>query len=170
MHNPMSIAVMVLLSFVFPAQSWTFAEDDVEYVLQLPSSKWRVVSRVDVHQHREFINDGDEAHGYLRLRKIVVTSTTTPSEVFQRNELFELQSLPGYVLCSAGKGEAFEGNFNGEVFSYEYVNRGRKMEGRIYYLQVNKRTFYRLHFTVARENLSSTREQMDFIVKSFRLK
>ena len=170
MHKLLLIAAIILLNYVFAAQSWTFSEDGVEYVLQLPSATWQVVSRVDVHPHREFMNGRDEAQGYLRLRKIVVTSTATPSEVFQRNEKFELQSLPGYVLCSGGKGETFEGNFKGQVFSYEYVNSGHQMEGRIYYLQVNNRTFYRLHFTVARENISGAREQMDFIAKSFRLK
>lgn len=44
------------------------------------------------------------------------------------------------------------------------------MEGRIYYLEVDKRTFYILHFTVASEKLASLLEQMDFIARSFRLK
>ena len=44
------------------------------------------------------------------------------------------------------------------------------MEGRIYYLEVDKHTLYILHFTVATEKFASLREQMDFVAKSFRLK
>jgi hypothetical protein len=165
-----AVALMLLNCVIAAAQTWTFAEDGIEYVLQLPSSTWQVVSRVDVHHHREFINGRDEGDGYLRLRKIVVTSPTTAAEIFQRNEQFEFQSLPGYVVCSQGKGETIDGVFNGEAFSYEYVSKGRRMEGRVYYLQINARIFYRLQFTVAHEKLPNIREQMDAIAKSFRLK
>jgi hypothetical protein len=44
------------------------------------------------------------------------------------------------------------------------------MDGRIYYLQLNTRTFYALHFTVAGDKLQSLRDQMDAIARSFRLK
>ena len=44
------------------------------------------------------------------------------------------------------------------------------MDGRIYYLRLDSRTFYILHFTVASEKLLSLRDQMDSIAKSFRLK
>jgi hypothetical protein len=81
-----------------------------------------------------------------------------------------LQTLPGYVVCSGGKGAAFSGQLNGTVFSYEFVNQGRNMDGRIYYLRLDSRTFYILHFTVASEKLPSLRDQMDLIARSFRLK
>ena len=44
------------------------------------------------------------------------------------------------------------------------------MAGRIYYLQVDKHTFYTLHFTLERDKLENLREQMDSITRSFRLK
>jgi len=56
------------------------------------------------------------------------------------------------------------------VFSYEFVNQGRNMDGRIYYLRLDSRTFYILHFTVASQKLPSLRDQMDSIARSFRLK
>ena len=152
------------------AQGWTFARDSVEYVIDLPSATWRVVSRVDVHEHVEFVNGNDEANGYLRLTKILVDSEKTAADLFQSDEQRNLQHLPGYVVCNDGKGEAFRGYVSGTSFSYEYVRSGRAMAGRIYYLQLDKRTFYALRFTVVKDKLQSVREQMDFIARSFRLK
>ena len=62
------------------------------------------------------------------------------------------------------------GNSKAQCFSYEFVNQGRNMDGRIYYLRLDNRTFYILHFTVASEKLPSLRDQMDSIARSFRLK
>ena len=68
------------------------------------------------------------------------------------------------------KGADFNGQLKGTVFSYEYVNSGINMDGRIYYLQLDNRTVYALHFTVASDKLQSLRDQMDSIARSFRLK
>lgn len=152
------------------AQTQTFAQEGVEYVLDLPSPSWRAVSRVDVHEHLEFVNGDDYNNGYLRLRKKVVTPVTTSKDLFSEAEKWELQKLPGYVVCSGGKGTDFNGQLKGTVFSYEFVNHGRNMDGRIYYLRLDSRTFYILHFTVASEKLPSLRDQMDSIARSFRLK
>ena len=73
-------------------------------------------------------------------------------------------------VCSAGKGTEFSGQLKGTVFSYEFVSQGRNMDGRIYYLRLDRRTFYILHFTVASDKLQSLRDQMDSIARSFRLK
>lgn len=152
------------------AQTQTFSREGVEYVLDLPSSSWRAVSRVDVHEHLEFVNGADYNNGYLRLRKKTVTPDTTSENLFSEAEKWELQKLPGYVVCSGGKGTEFNGKLKGTVFSYEFVNQGKNMDGRIYYLRLDSRTFYVLHFTVASEKLPSLRDQMDSIAGSFRLK
>lgn len=171
MRKALIIATLVCLSsFNASAQSWTFARDGVEYVVELPSATWRVVSRADVHEHLEFVNGNNEADGYLRLTKILVDSNTTAADLFQSDEQLNLQRLTGYVVCSDCTGDAFRGHFSGATFSYEYISSGRTMAGRIYYLQVDKRTFYALRFTVARDRLQNIREQMDFIARSFRLK
>ena len=78
--------------------------------------------------------------------------------------------MPGYVVCSNGTGNEFYGRLRGKVFSYEYVSKGMNMDGRIYYLQLDSRTFYALHFTGGTDKLKSLREQMAFIARSFRLK
>ena len=172
----MKVILLALLLIIIPlsinatAQTQTFTREGVEYVLDLPSSSWRAVSRVDVHEHLEFVNGDDYTNGYLRLRKKVVTPDTTSEDLFREAEKWELQKLPGYVVCSGGKGTEFNGQLKGTVFSYEFINQGRNMDGRIYFLRVDNRTFYVLYFTVASENLSSLRDQMDSIARSFRLK
>lgn len=152
------------------AQSWTFSSDRVEYVIEFPSATWRTVSRLDVHEHPEFIYGSDELNGYLRLSKIVVKPGTSAADLFQSEEKFSLQHLPGYVICGDCRGEFLGGNLSGASFSYEYTDAGKVMDGRIYYLQVDMRTFYALRFTVAQDRLPALREQMNIIARSFRLK
>jgi hypothetical protein len=152
------------------AQTRTFTSDSLEYVLELPSPSWQAVSRLDVHEHLEFIYDGDQTNGYLRLRKKLVAAGTTGAALFQEQEKWELQGLPGYVACSNGRGAQFSGYLRGTVFAYEYVSNGRNMDGRIYYFQVDTRTFYLLHFTVRSDRLADLSAQMDSIARSFRWK
>lgn len=165
-----SLLLTIPVSLTVAGQSRSFTRDGLEYALDLPSPSWRAVSRVDVHEHLEFVYDYDYSSGYLRLRKRFVAPGTSSSDLYQHDEQWELKSLPGYVVCSDGRGTEFDGHLSGTVFSYEYINRGRNMDGRIYYLQVDNRTFYELHLTVANDKLQTLRSQMDSIVKSFRLK
>jgi len=74
------------------------------------------------------------------------------------------------VLCRECNGRDFKGELSGTVFVYEYVSDGKPMHGQIYYLQLDKRTFYSLRFTVACDKLQAVRDQMDVIARSFRLK
>ncbi|HEU4713615.1 MAG TPA: hypothetical protein VFS76_18760 [Pyrinomonadaceae bacterium] len=167
--------LIVMLSICFSAstalaQSWTFSSDRVEYVIEFPSRTWRTVSRVDVHEHPEFVYGSDELNGYLRLSKILVNPGTSAGDLFQSEEKLSLEHLPGYVICGGCKGESFGGKLSGATFSYEYADAGKVMAGRLYYLQVDMRTFYALRFTVARDKLPALREQMKVIARSFRLK
>jgi hypothetical protein len=164
------LLIIIAVSINANAQAQTLPREGVEYVFDLPSPSWRAVSRVDVHEHLEFVNGEDYSNGYLRLRKKLVTPATTSEDLFSEAEKWELQKLPGYVVCSGGKGTEFSGQLKGTVFSYESVNQGRNMDGRIYYIRLDSRTFYILHFTVASEELPSLRDQMDSIARSFRLK
>ncbi len=172
MHHPKMFVFIILLLMTFTAQGQTvtFTRDDIDYVLELPSPRWRPVSRFDLHSHIEFVYGDDYKDGYLRLRKRVVTAGTSPESLFHHDERWELQSLPGYVVCSNGDGAKLEGRLSSTAFAYEYVNQGRAMDGRIYYLQANSRLFYVLHFTVASDKLSGLRKEMDVIAGSFRLK
>mgnify|MGYP003575440998 CR=1 FL=1 len=116
------------------------------------------------------MNGNNEVDGYLRLTKILVDSDTTAANLFQSDEKWNFERLPGYVVCSDCKGEAFRGNLSGATFSYKYSSGGRTMAGLIYYLQVDRRTFYKLRFTVARDKLQIIREQWTLSPRSFRLK
>jgi hypothetical protein len=166
----LTLLLVIPLSINAAAQTQTFTREGVEYVLDLPSPSWRAFSRFDVHEHLEFVNGEDYRNGYLRLRKKVVTPDATAENIFREAEMWELQKLPGYVVCSGGKGTEFSGQLKGTVFSYEFVNQGRNMDGRIYYFRLDSRTFYVLHFTLASEKLASLRDEMDSIARSFRVK
>jgi hypothetical protein len=165
-----SLLIIIPLSMSATAQTQPFTRNGLDYALDIPSPSWRAVSRLDVHEHAEFIYGDDYSNGYLRVRKKFVAPGSSAEDLFRYDEQWQLQSLPGYVVCSNGRGTEFEGHLSGTVFSYEYINKGRNMDGRIYYLQLNTRTFYALHFTVAGDKLQSLRDQMDAIARSFRLK
>ena len=165
-----ALLFIVSLSMTSTAQTQTFTRSGLDYELDLPSSAWRAVSRLDVHDHMEFIYGDEPTNGYFRLRKKLVAAGTTTVDLFAHDEKWELQSLPGYVVCSDGRGTEIDGILKGTVFSYEYINKGRNMDGRIYYLQLDNRTFYALHFTVVSDKLQNLRDQMDSIARSFRLK
>ena len=164
------IGLLVAAPLLVSGQSRTFTKDDVEYVIELPSPSWQVVSRLDVHDHFEFIYQAEISNGYLRLRKRFADSGTGATDLFRHDEKWYLKQLPGYVVCSACEGESFQGQLNGVVFAYEYINSGKPMYGRIYYLQIDKRTFYSLSFTVAIDKRHAMHDQMDVIARSFRLK
>lgn len=170
-RNRIGLALILLLpSLTVGAQTRSFTKDDIEYIVELPCPAWHAVSRFDVHDHLDFMYEDGSAKGYLRLRKKFVAAGATAADLFRNDEKWELQSLPGYVACSVCTGEQFEGNLKGVAFSYEYTSGGRPMAGRIYYLQLDNRTFYVLNFTVARDKLTSLRNDLDSIARSFRLK
>ena len=160
----------LVFSVTVTSQSHAFTKDGIEFVLELPTLSWQAVSRVDVHQHVDFVNGNDELNGHLRLTKIFVNPGTTAVALFQSDEKLNLQHLPGYVECGDCNGQAFSGQLTGAIFSYEYITGGRRMAGRVYYLQVDARTFYALRFTVAQDKLGHIADQMDSIARSFRLK
>lgn len=166
------ITTLLFISCVVcpPIQAQSSTHDGDDYKLDLPSPSWRVVRRVDVHEHPEFMNGEDPAGGHLRLNKKFVKPGTTTEDLFRDAEKWNLQRLPGYVACSNGAGTEFSGHLKGTVFSYEFSKGGKSMDGRIYYLQLDGRTFYVLHFTVASEKLSRVRAEMDSIAQSFRSK
>jgi len=93
----------IILSLTAAAQNRTFTRDGLEYALDLPSVSWRAVSRLDVHEHFEFVNGADYRNGHLRLRKKIVAAGTSAADIFREDEKWELQRLSGYVSCNGGK-------------------------------------------------------------------
>ena len=154
-------------SLIVSAQTQAFTSDKVDYILELPSATWRVISEPnEINKHAELIY-GDRNDGYLRIHKEVIDASATLREIAQRDQDQKLRFLPGYV---DGKEENFAGRLNGVTFSYEFTNGGKPMAGRIYYLQADNRTIYTLRFTGLRDKLSRIRNQTDLIARSFRMK
>jgi hypothetical protein len=164
------LSVIVAVALTAIAQTQTFSRPGVEFVLDFPSPSWRAVTRADVHEHVEFISGTDARDGYLRLRKVLVAPGATAAALFAEDDKWELSRLSGYVVCTGGKGTDFSGHLKGTWYSYEFVKDGTNMDGRVYYLQVDNRTFYVLHFTVASDKLARLAPEMDFITRSFRVK
>lgn len=155
--------VLALICTAGQAQE-AFSNDRLEYVLELPSASWRMISEPDAAI--EFVN-GDRLDGHLQIRKEVVDSGTSVSDLTRRDLDQKLRFLPGFV---EGKTEKFSGRLSGQIVSYEYVRTGKPMLGRIYYLQADPRTIYALRFTGLKDKLARIRNQTDFIARNFRLK
>ena len=161
------VAFFVFSSSIASAQTVAFSNSKVEYTIELPSATWKVVSEPDaLHEHIEFVN-GDRLEGYLQIRKETVDAGTTASELARRDQDQRLQYRPGFV---PGKEEKFAGRLNGVTVSYEFIQTGKPMLGRIYYLQVDNRTIYALRFTGLRDRLARIRNQTDLIARSFKPK
>jgi hypothetical protein len=163
-----------LLGFILLATTCSMAaaqeaytNDKIDYVIELPSPTWRVISEPDAaHEHVEFVN-GDRLDGHLQIRKEIVDAGTTPADLARRNIEQKLRFLPGFV---EGKQEPFKGRLDGVTISYEFIKTGKPMMGRVYYLQADNRTIYALRFTGLRDKVARIRNQTDLIARSFRLK
>ena len=163
-----------ILAFAFCAVSLSpvgaqelFTSEKIDYSIELPSQTWRVISEPDAaHEHLEFVN-GERLDGYLQIRKEMVDSGMTASDLARRDRDQKLRFFPGFV---EGKEEKFSGRLSGVVVSYEFVRTGKPMLGRIYYLQADNRTIYALRFTGLRDKLSRIRNQTDLIARSFKVK
>lgn len=164
-----AILVTVVLALICTAGQAQegFTNDRLEYVLDFPSAGWRMITEPDAaHEHIEFVY-GDRLDGHLQIRKEVVDSGTSISDLARRDLDQKLRFLPGFV---EGKTEKFSGRLSGPTVSYEYVKTGKPMLGRIYYLQADPRTIYALRFTGLKDKLARIRNQTDFIARNFRLK
>jgi hypothetical protein len=164
------LALAFIFAFISAATALAqqpYTNSNIDYVLELPSERWRVVQEPDsLHEHAEFIY-GDRNDGYLRIRKEVVEAGTTATDLSKRDQDQKLRFQTGYV---EGKEEKFAGRLNGVTLGYEYTSGGKAMAGRIYYLQVDNRTIYTLRFTGLRDKLQLIRNQTDSIARSFHLK
>lgn len=154
-------------SDVTATQKHTFIKDGVAFTLELPSSKWHDISRLDIHHHVEFINGNDPIDGYLRMRENCIDAGTTLADLARLERRSSLQHLSGYIDC---REESFMGNYNGVSLSYEFTSGGMPMAGRIYFLQIDSRTIYSLHFTARRDTFKRIENEMSSIARSFRMK
>jgi hypothetical protein len=166
-----SLFALILFGFTVSvpvsAQTETFTDENVDYRFELPSPTWKVVSRPDGLQKRAEFVYSDRMDGYLQIHKEMVEPGVDPSGLAGSYKDDKLRFKPGYV---DGKEEKFVGRLTGVTMSYEYTYSGKPMVGRIYFLQVDNRTIYVVHFTGLRDKLGRIRNQTDSIARTFAIK
>jgi len=165
------ITAACALAFALPAAAQqgpqVYTTEAIEYALELPNATWRTVARSDsIHEHVEFIYQ-DRSDALLRIRKEVVSDDAKPAALAERDRENKWRYQNGFV---EGKTDNFAGRLSGIVAAYEYTAAGKPMTARVYYLQVDSRTVYVLHFTGRRDTLLQLRAQTDSIARSFKIK
>lgn len=139
--------------------------ETVEYSFDLPNATWRATSKKEV-ANAELVY-GDRLDGFLQIRKIDAANMTF-EDVIDREQNQKLLVLPGIVNGKMEKN--FKGNFNGSVANYEFIQSGKQMLGRAYFLKADDKTVYVLRFTALRDKLNLIRNQTDSIARTFKLK
>jgi len=166
--NSLLLSLILGLFFAFStfAQTKTFSDANADYTFDLPNDTWEMtVKPTAISPNVEYVY-GDRRDGHLKIRKLSLKSNDLISDLIEREEQ-KIQFLKGYV---AGKQENFSGTLNGNVFNYEYLDSGRSMSGRLYFLKADASTVYVLMFTGERDKLRSIRNYTDSIARSFELK
>ena len=162
-------SVFLSLIFVFTAvaQNTTFSDKNVEYTFDLPEPIWKMTVKPSATSPSVEYVYGDRMNGHLEIRKISVKADEMLSDVILREQEQKIQFKPGFV---AGKEENFAGNYQGRVFNHEFVQSGKNMSGRFYYLKADNTTVYVLRFTGLRDQLRVIRNQIDSIARTFKVK
>ena len=145
-------------------QSNAFTDANVDYTFQFPDAKWKTVKAPATGGSVEFVY-GDRNDGYLVIGRIASPAATPMADVI-RDQEDKLQFTPGYV---AGKQENFVGKLKGSVFNFEFVQSGRAMTGRYYFLRSGD-SIYILRFTGYQDSMRSIRPDTDSIARTFELK
>ncbi len=161
----MFVLISALSAF---AQTSNFNDKNVEYTFDLPDDRgWKMtVKPTAASPNVEYVYN-DRMDGYLEIRKISAKAGEMMSDVILREQEQKLQFKTGFV---AGKEENFSGNLKGRVFNYEYVQAGKNMSGRFYYLKSAETTVYVLRFSGMRDKLRGIRNQIDSIARTFKVK
>jgi len=162
-----AFAIVVLSCISAFAQDQVFSDPAVEYSFHIPDPAWKASVRPSsTNPNVEYVY-GDRRDGHLIVRKLTVAPGAMITDVIQSEAQEKLQFLPGYV---AGKEENFAGILKGSAFNYEYVQTGRPMAGRMYFLRANPTTVYVLRFSGPRDGLRILRNQTDLIARTFSVK
>lgn len=166
----LTIGALVILAILFPStlmgQTRTYTDENLNYVLVLPSAQWRAINVPGIaNDTKEFRSDNGGVR--LRIRRELVDADATVADLIQRQQTLHRSSLPGYVK---EKVEPVAGRLNGAKYVYEYVTDGKQTSRVVYYLEANNRMVYRLEFAGSPDLLRSLSGETDFIALSFRVK
>jgi hypothetical protein len=163
----LSLAISVFALFTATGlvfgQDDVFSHPDVDYTFALPDAKWKMTGRPSATSPNVEYVYGDRRDGHLEVRKLTVSKDAILSDVIRDDEA-KRQFLPGYV---AGKEESFAGRMRGVVFNFEYVQAGKNMSGRHYFLRANDTTVYVVKFSGQKDILRTIRNQTDSIARTF---
>jgi len=161
----LAVFIFAIFAFVAPvfSQETVFSHPDVTYSFSVPDAKWRVTSRPSATSPNVELVYGDRRDGHLEVRRLTVPRNAILFDVIQDEEA-KHQFLRGFV---AGKEENFAGKLRGTVFNFEYVQDGRNMTGRHYFLRADDTTVYVLRFSGQKDALRMIRNQTDSIARTF---
>ncbi len=159
-----SVAAVLLLTVSSFAQTETFSDANVEYTFDLPETVWKMTAKPSTTSPNVEYVYGERQSGHLEIRKMAFKQDKTLSDLISDEDVKLQFGKTGYV---AGKQEDFKGAFGGKVFNYEFVQSGRNMSGRFYFLKTDDKTVYVLRFTGQRDRLRSIRNQTDSIARTF---
>lgn len=158
--------LLVAAHGVSHGQAMMFSDSNVPYSFDLPDAKWKMTTKPSATSPNVEYVYTDRLDGHLAVRKLTVASDAILSDIIQ-NEQEKLQFKMGFI---AGKEENFQGRFRGSVYNFEYVNAGKAMGGRYYFLRPNETTVYVLRFTGYKDSLRGIRSQTDSIARTFVVK
>lgn len=162
------LTLLLILAFSTQTGQGQTTSNTIEtenYVLALPSAKWHVETEAGIARNRTYFIYEDEEAVELNIRRVLVESGVSATDLIQQRQQWERVSTPGYVKTSTGK---FEGEVDGAKYAYEYVSDGRVIGKLVYFLQTDTRTIYRLEFTGSQAKMSDIADEIEFIAKSFR--
>jgi hypothetical protein len=165
-----TIAIFATLSpSTLMGQARTYTDENVNYVLVLPSAQWRTINVPGVANDSTEFRYESQSQGavHLRVRRALVDADVTVADLIQREQTLDRSSLQGYVK---EKVEPFAGRLSGARYAYEYVTHGKPTARVTYYLEANNRIVYRLEFAGPPDLLRNLSQQTDFIAQIFRLK
>lgn len=154
------------------AQSATevFEDPDGKYTLNLPAGWLGIVNTDGLGRKDVNIVYKVRENGALKVRLAEVAAGAEPMDYAAKDEQERVRFSPGYDKLSLEK-FLLGGGKSGALLSYDYKNTaGQLFTGRVYYLRMDEKTVYVLHFTGRRNILSTLRSHTDAIARSFKLK
>jgi len=166
-----TIVTIVVLALILPAtlkaQTRSYTDENVDYVLVLPSTQWRAIRVPGIGKDRTEFRYGNDGLVKMRIRRELVDADLTVEHLIDRHQMLHRSSFQGYVKENV---EPITGHLSGARYAYEYVTHGKPKAMVIYYLEASNRIVYRLEFTGSLDLLRDISDQADLIARSFRLK
>ncbi len=172
-HFYMSLVLLIaLFAPAAFAQSATelFEDPDGKYTMNLPAGWLGIVNTDGLGRKDVNVVYKVRENGALKVRLAEIGAGAEPMDYAAKDEQDRVRFAPSYDKLSMER-FLLGGNRSGALLSYDYKNAsGQLFTGRVYYLRMDEKTIYVLHFTGRRNILSTLRSHTDAIARSFKLK